>query len=119
MGQGQGPPGATRATHSPQGEHGEDCEDEAAPPLTLTQPDPASGWGMTTGAGEASTGRGHPCPPAGGGRAGKPLALTSNFGPSGRPIPQRQAFLDTKKHSATRLKRPSDSTPRKVSFGVI
>ena len=45
MGQGQGPPEQPGATHSPQGEHGEDCEDGRSAPLTLTQPDPAQRLG--------------------------------------------------------------------------
>ena len=71
MGQGQGPPGATRSHAHPQGEHGEDCEDGRSAPLTLTQPDPAQRLGDDhPERSEASTGRGStPARRRGGGSA--------------------------------------------------
>ena len=71
MGQGQGPPEQPGATHSPQGEHGEDCEDGRSAPLTLTQPDPAQRLGDDhPERSEASTGRGStPARRRGGGSA--------------------------------------------------
>ena len=99
MGQGQGPPEQPEPRTAPQGEHGEDCEDGRSAPLTLTQPDPAQRLGMTTRAERSEHRKGqHPARRRGGGSArGKPLALTSNFGPSGpSEIHEGQAFLDTK-----------------------
>ena len=121
MGQGQGPPEQPGATHSPQGEHGEDCEDGRSAPLTLTQPDPAQRLGDDhPERSEASTGRGSTLPAgeAEGARGGKPLALTSNFGPSGpSEIPRSgQAFLDTKNIACYPPKTTLGFYPREVSF---
>ena len=103
MGQGQGPPEQPGATHSPQGEHGEDCEDGRSAPLTLTQPDPAQRLGddHPSGAKRAPEGAA-PCPPARRReREGETLALTSNFGPSGpSEIPSEGASVfGYQKHS--------------------
>ena len=94
MGQGQGRPEQPGATHSPQGERREDCEDGRSAPLTLTQPDPAQRLGddHPERAKRAPEGQ-HPARRQAEEREETPLALTSNFGPSGpSKSAKRQAF---------------------------
>ena len=104
MGQGQGPPEQPGATHSPQGEHGEDCEDGRSAPLTLTQPDPAQRLGDDhPERSEASTGRGSTLPAgeAEGARGGNPSPLHRTSGHQARPksSAKRASVFGYQKHS--------------------
>ena len=85
MGQGQGPPGATRSHAQPAGRAWRGLRGRAKRTLDADTPDPAQRLGDDhPERSEASTGRGSTLPAGEAeGARGKPLALTSNFGPSG------------------------------------
>ena len=88
MGQGQGPPEQPEPRNSPQGEHGEDCEDGRSAPLTLTQPDPAQRLGDDHPSGAKRAPEGAAPLPAGeaeGARGGNPSPLHRTSGHQARP----------------------------------
>ena len=118
-----GRPEQPGATHSPQGEHGEDCEDGRSAPLTLTQPDPAQRLGDDhPERSEASTGRGSTLPAgeAEGARGGNPRPYIElrAIRPVRNPA-KGQAFLDTKNIACYPPKTTLGFYPREVSFWVI
>ena len=122
MGQGQGPPGATRSHAQPAGRAWRGLRGRAKRTLDAdtARPSLAAG-GMTTRSGAKRAPEGAAPLPAGeaeGARGGKPLALTSNFGPSGpSEIPRSgQAFLDTKNIACYPPKTTLGFYPQKSEF---